>query len=138
MLPQYTTVYFLARIYHINAECQLCTACLSVGGVGYNRLYMNIQTFLENIITFLYSIILPFLIAIAFLFFIINATRYFIIGGGSEESQQKAKTLALWGIVAFVLILSLWGIVNLFVGGLGFGTSTVIFPDYYVSGGGGN
>jgi hypothetical protein len=96
---------------------------------------MNIQAFLTSILTFLNTIILPFLIALAFLFFIWNATRYFIIGGGSEESQQKAKILAFWGIAAFVLIVSLWGIVNLIVGGLGFGTSTVIFPDYYVSGG---
>ncbi len=98
---------------------------------------MNIQTFLGDILTFLDKIIFPLLFALAFLFFIWNATRYFIIGGANEESQVKAKRLAFWGIAAFVFIMSLWGIVNLFVGGLGFGTSTVIFPDYYVSGGGG-
>jgi predicted PurR-regulated permease PerM len=91
---------------------------------------MNIQTFLEGVLTFLNTIILPFLLALAFLFFIWNATRYFIIGGGSEESQEKAKTLALWGIAAFVFIVSLWGIVNLIVSGLGFPSNDSVLPDY--------
>ena len=92
---------------------------------------MNIQAFLTSILTFLNSIILPFLITIAFLFFLINATRYFIIGGASEENQEKAKTLALWGIAAFVFILSLWGIVNLIVGGLDL-TNMPMTPDYMI------
>jgi len=92
---------------------------------------MNIQAYLTSILAFLNSVILPFLIALAFLFFIINVTRYFIIGGGSEESQQKAKTLAFWGILAFVLIVSLWGIVNLLVSGLGL-TNMPMTPDYMI------
>lgn len=94
---------------------------------------MNIQTFLTNILTFLNGTIMPFLIALAFVFFLWNAFRYFIVGGANEESQEKAKTLAMWGIAAFVFIVSLWGIVNLLVGGLGFGTNTPTTSDYIQS-----
>lgn len=92
--------------------------------------YMNIQTFLINILSFLNATVLPFLFALAFLFFLWNATRYFIIGGSNEEDQTKAKALAVWGIAAFVFIVSLWGIVNLLVEGFRFGPNTAITPDY--------
>jgi predicted PurR-regulated permease PerM len=94
---------------------------------------MNIQTFLTNILKFLNDTILPFLIALAFVFFLWNAVRYFIIGGASEESQTKAKTLAVWGVAAFVFILSLWGIVKLIVSGLNFDPNQPITPDYVQS-----
>ena len=92
---------------------------------------MNIQTFLINIGAFLNSIVVPFLIALAGLVFIWNAFRYFILGGANEESQAKARTLATWGIAAFVFIVSLWGIVNLFVTGLGL-TNTGVCSDYII------
>jgi hypothetical protein len=98
---------------------------------------MNVQTFLLNILKFLNEVIVPFLIAIAFLVFIWNIVRYFIIGGANEDDQKKAKSLAFWGISAFVVILSFWGIVNLFVYGLGFGNRAII-PDYMCQKLGGN
>jgi predicted PurR-regulated permease PerM len=90
---------------------------------------MNIQSYLISFAEFLSDVFLPFLIALAGFMFLWNVFRYFILGGANEESQRKAKTLALWGIGAFVLVLSLWGIVNLIVGGLNLG-NTPITPDY--------
>src|SRR3989344_1918039 len=90
---------------------------------------MNIQTFLTNTITFLNDKIIPLLLAIAFLAFIWNSVQYFIIQGDSEEGQTKAKSLALWSIAGFVIILSLWGIVNMIVGDLGL-RNEAICPDY--------
>ena len=91
---------------------------------------MNIQTLLTNILTFLNGTIVPFLLAVATFIFIWNAVRYFVLDGSNEESQTKAKSLAFWGISAFVIIVSLWGVVNLIVNGLGFGTMQPITPDY--------
>ncbi len=90
---------------------------------------MDLQTLLANILKFLNTTIIPLLMAIAFLVFIWNIARYFIIGGANEESQEKARSLALWGIAAFVVMISLWGIVNLFVNGLGL-KNDPITPDY--------
>ena len=91
---------------------------------------MNIQTLLTNILTFLNDTVVPFLLAVATFIFIWNAVRYFVLDGSNEESQQKARSLAFWGIGAFVIIVSLWGVVNLIVNGLGFARPMGITPDY--------
>ena len=90
---------------------------------------MNIQTFLTNTITFLNEKVVPLLLAIAFLAFAWNAFQYFVIQGDSEEGQTKAKSLALWSIAAFVIILSLWGIVNMIVKDFGL-RNEIVCPDY--------
>src|SRR3989338_10308274 len=79
---------------------------------------------------FFNSTVVPLLFALAFLFFIINATRYFIIGGDKEAERAKARTFATWGIIAFVLMVSIWGIVNLLVNGFGIDNSGPICPDF--------
>jgi succinate dehydrogenase/fumarate reductase cytochrome b subunit len=91
---------------------------------------MNIQTFLKNILSFLNDTIVPFILAIAFFVFLWNAFRYFILGGTNEDDQAKARSLATWGVSAFVIILSLWGIVNLVVEGFGLGSPAPLTPDY--------
>jgi hypothetical protein len=90
---------------------------------------MDLQTLLVGFLSFLTDTIIPFLLVIATLFFVWNVVRYFIIGGASEESQEKARQLALWGILAFVLIVSLWGVVRLFVNGLELDNRSIA-PDY--------
>lgn len=95
---------------------------------------MDLQTFLTNIALFLNNTIMPFIMALAGFVFIWNAARYFIIGGANPDDQEKARTLALWGILAFVFIVSLWGIVKLMVGGLNLGnTNQPVVPDYMAS-----
>jgi hypothetical protein len=91
---------------------------------------MDLQTLLLDFVTFLNKTIIPFLFALALLMFIWNATRYFIIGGSNEESQQKARSLAIWGITAFVIITAFWGIITLITGSLGVDTIRSIRPDY--------
>jgi len=92
---------------------------------------MDIQTFLGGTLFFLNFYLVPFLLAIAFIVFLWNIVRYFIIGGANPEDQEKAKRVAMWGISTFVIIISIWGIVNLIVGDLGFwGQNKSITPDY--------
>lgn len=102
----------------------------SSGGSG-------IVVFATNVLSFLNRTIVPFILALAFLIFIWNIARYFIIGGAQEESRRKARRIALWGIIAFVFILSIWGIVNMLVSGLGFQYKPPLNADY-IDGGTGN
>jgi len=99
---------------------------------------MNLQTLLANILVFLNGVIVPFLIAVAFVIFLFNAFRYFILGGSNEEDQKKARSLAFWSIAAFVIMISLWGVINLIVVDLGFGNTRAIIPDYICNKIGGN
>lgn len=99
---------------------------------------MNIQTLLINVLQFLNWVLVPFLIAIAFLVFIWNVVRYFIIGGANSEDQDRARSLAVWSIAAFVIIISFWGIINMLVWSLGLNGRGAIIPDYMCQKLGGN
>jgi Type IV secretion system pilin len=88
------------------------------------------QGLFANLLIFIDSTVIPFLIGIAFLFLAINIVRYFIIGGSNEEGREKAKSLAIYGVGAFVFILIFWGIVNLIATSIGLEECTAITPDY--------
>ena len=79
----------------------------------------SLQGLISGIGGFINEVLIPFTLGVAFLIFIINAVRFFVIGGDNTESQENAKSLALYGVGAFVLILSLWGLVNLLSNGFG-------------------
>lgn len=82
----------------------------------------TLQSLLTGIGGFLNNVIIPFILAVAFIVFVVNAVRFFVIGGASDEGQKNAKNLAIYGIGAFVFILSFWGIVNMVVDGIGLDT----------------
>ncbi|MCA9361477.1 hypothetical protein KC845_02880 [Candidatus Kaiserbacteria bacterium] len=79
---------------------------------------------------FIGGVLIYFLLGLATIVFLFNVTRYFIIGSGDEQGRTKAKTGAMYGIAAFVLISIMWGIVNFLVNGLGLNNSNPIKPDY--------
>lgn len=88
------------------------------------------QVFLVNLATFLSDIVIPFLIGIAFFIFAYNAVRFFVIGGANPEAQDKAKSLALYGILAFVLIITFWGIINMLTSSIGLDGCDQLHSDY--------
>jgi len=89
----------------------------------------SFQSLFTNIIIFIDDVLIPFLFGMAFLFFVINVFRYFILGGSNPEAQDSAKSLALYNVAAFVFLIIFWGIVNMLVSSLGIG-STPIQSDY--------
>lgn len=55
--------------------------------------------------------IIPLIYALTFIVFLIGMVRFFFMGG--EEERQKGKQFMLWGIIGFVVLASVWGIVRL-------------------------
>ena len=55
--------------------------------------------------------IIPLMYALAFLFFMAGVARFFFSSG--EEKREEGKKFALWGIVGFVVLFSVWGLVKL-------------------------
>jgi len=90
----------------------------------------TLQVFLPSLIFFLSDIVIPFLLGIAFLFFIINVIRFFVAGGSNEEGREKAKSLAIYGIAAFVFIIIFWGIINMLSYSIGLDGYVQPIPDY--------
>lgn len=73
----------------------------------------SLETLLKGIVGFTNNTLIPFLVGIAFLIFVINVFRYFILNGENEKGQEDAKNLAMYSVAAFVFLLIFWGIVNM-------------------------
>jgi hypothetical protein len=58
------------------------------------------------------SVLIPVLFALAFIVFLYGIAKAYIFSAGDEEGVKKGHKLLLWGVIGFVVIISLWGIVN--------------------------
>ena len=81
----------------------------------------EVDTFFGNINTFIGNVLIPLVFGITLLIFVWGMFRFFVWGGHSEDERSKGKQLIIWAIIGFVLMTSIWGIVNMFGSGL--------FPD---------
>jgi Type IV secretion system pilin len=81
----------------------------------------EMQAFVGGILGFINTVLLPAILGLAFLMFVWGVFKFFILGGSDEEAQAKGKSLMIYAVAGFVLILSFYGIVNIVVNGL-FGT----------------
>jgi len=93
----------------------------------------SVQALIINLVIFLNDVIMPFILAMAFFIFVVNAIRYFVIKSNEEEGRKTAKNLAIYSLGAFVFILSFWGILNIVVSGVGFNVDPCDnekIPDY--------
>lgn len=85
----------------------------------------EVKSFLDNIVTFMNGTLVPLIFAIAFLAFIWGMFKAFILGGSDEGKQSEGKQLMMYAIAGFVIMVSLWGIVNLVASGFGFDGDTI-------------
>ncbi len=80
----------------------------------------EIDDFLGDVSAFINSTLIPLVFALALLMFIWGMFKFLILGGSEEESRKEGKNLMLWSVIGFVVMVSIFGIVNLLAGGLGF------------------
>ncbi len=80
----------------------------------------GIGTTVGSFISFLNSYLVPAVFALAFLLFIWGMFKFFILSGANEEGREQGKSLMLWGVIAFVMMVSIWGLVNVLSTSLGF------------------
>ncbi|HEY0948157.1 MAG TPA: pilin [Candidatus Paceibacterota bacterium] len=70
----------------------------------------------QGIISLINNVLVPLVFAIAFIVFIWGVFQYFIMGGADEEKRENGKSLMLWGIIGFFVMVSVWGLVNILRG----------------------
>ena len=85
----------------------------------------GLEIFLTALAEFIFGPLLVFLLAVAFISFVWGVLKYFIFS--PEADKAPAKSLMIWGIGGFVLILTLFGIVNLLVDFLNLDADTLRF-----------
>lgn len=92
---------------------QVAAQIANKGGGG------ELEVLLINIMLFINDILVPFIIAIGFLFFVWGMFQYFIAGGANEEKREAGKSLMIYATLGFVLIIIFFGIVNLITSSTG-------------------
>lgn len=83
----------------------------------------NISDAGSFIIGIINNILVPVLFAVAFIVFLWGAFQVFILGAQSEETKEKGKSLMLWGLIGFFVMVSIWGLVNILTGSVRFGNN---------------
>ena len=89
----------------------ISSAATTIGNVS------DVGSFIINSIN---NILVPVLFAIAFLVFLWGAFQTFILGATDDTAKTKGKELMLWGLIGFFVMVSVWGLVNILTGTIGF------------------
>mgnify|MGYP006268480697 CR=1 FL=1 len=77
------------------------------------------EELLANTIVVINEVFIPFIIGIGFLVFVWGMFVYFIYGGANEDAKEKGRSLMVYAVLAFVLMIIFWGIVNLIAASIG-------------------
>ena len=80
---------------------------------------MTFADYATEIITIGNTVVVPLIFALAFAVFIFGILKYFVLQGGEEDSRTKGRQFAIWGILGFVLLFSVWGVINILLSTLG-------------------
>ncbi len=70
-----------------------------------------LQVYSNSIINIIYFLLVPAVIAMAFITFLWGVYTYFILGADNETARETGKQFILWGIIGFAVIISFWGLV---------------------------
>jgi hypothetical protein len=78
-----------------------------------------VRGYSNSIIDTINNFLVPVLLALAFIVFLWGVFKQFIWKGESGEAHTEGAKFVATGLIGFVIILSLWGLVNLVVFTLG-------------------
>ena len=98
-----------------NPDTGQCVASAGAGSINTSYL----QGYSNSIIGIINGILVPVLMAVAFIVFLYGVFRYFIYNAADSDSHTEGRTFIIYGIVGFVVILSVWGLVGILSGTLG-------------------
>lgn len=83
----------------------------SGGGFGGFGCSATICGIAGTILYIINSILVPILFAVAFIVFLYGVAQRFIFS--SDKASSEGRNFILWGIIGFVIMISLWGLVNI-------------------------
>ncbi|MDO8408277.1 MAG: hypothetical protein Q7S95_03535 [bacterium] len=90
--------------------------------------YTALTPYSDLIIDTINNVFVPVLFAIAFIIFLYGVARAYVFSQGEPAEVAKGHKLILWGLIAFVVMLSVWGLVNILSETLDLSNTTI--PTY--------
>jgi hypothetical protein len=90
----------------------------------------GLDDFFKNLIVVIENVFIPFLFGIAFLFFVINVVRFFVVQSNNQEGREKARSLISFSVMGFVFVVIFWGAINLLASSIGLDDCTPPVSDY--------
>ena len=85
--------------------------CPTVSSGSVNQQWT--QYYRDTIVWAVNFVLVPILMAVAFIVFLWGVFNYFILGAANDEKRKEGRQFVLWGIIGFVIIMSIWGLVNI-------------------------
>ena len=85
-----------------------------------------LEGYINSLIGFVNKVIIPAILALAFLIFVWGIFKYFILSANNEDERKKGLGFMIYGLLGFVLMVSVVGIVSLLTNATGLDTSTTI------------
>ncbi|MDP2665423.1 MAG: hypothetical protein Q8P23_02095 [bacterium] len=106
------------------------------GGFGMGGPFMcgasNICQVASTILYIINYVLVPVLFALAFIVFLYGIAKAYIFSGGDPAKVSEGHKLLMWGIIAFVVMISLWGLVNVVANTFGlYGAPAPCLPNSY-------
>lgn len=72
-----------------------------------------LQGYANTIVGIINGLLVPVLMAVAFLVFIWGVYNYFILGADNEDKRKEGRKFVFWSIIGFAVIFSVWGLVGI-------------------------
>jgi|GEM_PF-432464 len=111
------------------AITSLTLTALALPLISFAATVGNIFDIGAFIIGVINNLVVPVLFSIAFIVFVYGAFKTFIMGAQSEDVQKEGKNLMLWGLIGFFVMVSVWGLVNILTGTIGFSSTSITRPN---------
>ncbi|KND50790.1 MAG: hypothetical protein AB202_00050 [Parcubacteria bacterium C7867-007] len=77
---------------------------------------MGIQNLIASSINFINNVLVPFIFALAFAFFLVRVFQFFFVKGTDPKARVEGRNFIIGSIIALAVMVSVWGLVNLVAG----------------------
>jgi hypothetical protein len=84
----------------------------------------SIPSLFTTVIGWINTIAVPLVFALAFVAFLFGVYYYFIQNAANSEKRKEGNQFLLWSLIGFFVMFSVWGLINLFLGTLGFNNAS--------------
>ncbi|MBL1434329.1 hypothetical protein COB87_002050 [Candidatus Wolfebacteria bacterium] len=80
---------------------------------------MTFKMFVTALIDFFNTAVIPLLMSLVLLIFMWGVVQYFFIKKEDPEARIEGAKFMMWGVIAFAVIVSMWGLVSLLLNSFG-------------------